>query len=95
MRGRNGQCGLEFDTSGGDAFLLPSHAPKRKEKLRSHACSIFGACGKKFQCFRLCPACLLEEPRLEDKRVDALIGEGRTADVLRNLCARVAGFRKR
>ena len=87
--GKKWECGLEFDTSGGDSFYcrpLRNGEGKKPPRMRVP----FLAYATKVAALPPMSGLSLEEPRFEDKRVNALIGQGRTADVLRNLCCRVA-----
>ena len=86
--GRKWKCGLEFDTSGGDSFYC---RPLRSDGNNSQHMRVpHLAYATKVAMLPPMSGLALEEPRFdEDKRVNALIGEGRTAEVLRNLCFRI------
>lgn len=87
--GREWECGLEFDTVGGDSFYCrPLRLEEGKNPPRMGIPLL--AYATKVAMLPPMSGLALEEPRFEDKRINALIGEGRTADVLRNLCYRVA-----
>ena len=86
--GREWKCGLEFDTSGGDSFYCrPLRLEEGKDPQRMQVPHL--AYATKVAMLPPMSGLSLEEPEHSDKRMKALIGEGRTADVLRNLCYRV------
>ena len=87
--GREWKCGLEFDTSGGDSFYCrPLRLEEGKDPQRMQVPLL--AYATKVAMLPPMSGLSLEEPEHSDKRMKALIGEGRTADVLRNLCYRVS-----
>ena len=87
--GRKWECGVEFDTGGGDSFYCrPLRLHEGKNPRRMLVPNL--AYATKVAMLPPMSGLALEEPRFdEDKRVNALIGEGRTAEVLRNLCFRI------
>ena len=88
--GRKWECGVEFDTGGGDSFYCrPLRLHEGKNPRRMLVPNL--AYATKVAMLPPMSGLALEEPRFdEDKRVNALIGEGRTAEVLRNLCFRIS-----
>ena len=88
--GREWKCGLEFDSGGGDSFYCrPLRLEEGKNPRRMLVPNL--AYANKVAMLPPMSGLALEEPRFdENKRLNALIGEGRTAEVLRNLCFRIA-----
>lgn len=88
-RGRPWQCGLEFDFANDQSFYC---RPLRVSDGKPLERMLIPPEARDVRVAFLPPMSGLAavEPRLEPGRVDVLIGEGQTAQVLRNMCHRIA-----
>jgi len=89
----NWRCGLEFDYSNEESFVCrPLRRPGYENaRIRSAKFSQIPeqAAGVKMAYLPPMSGLAASEPRWEPGRINVLMGEGRTAEVLRNLCHQV------
>ncbi|MFH1741866.1 MAG: AAA family ATPase, partial [bacterium] len=91
--GNRWECGLEFDFSNEESFVcrplrLPGHEADPVNKARF---STISPEASKVKVAYLPPMSGLaaEEPLLQEGRINVLMGQGQTAQVLRNLCYQI------
>lgn len=95
--GQTWECGFEFDYTSDEAFVcrplrLPGYEdkPVHQSKFSAVPAALENPKNRIRVCF-LPPMSGLAavEPKVEQGRIDVLLGEGQTAQILRNLCHRV------
>ncbi|MEK7408508.1 MAG: AAA family ATPase [Acidobacteriota bacterium] len=88
--GREWRCGIEFDYANEESFYcrplrLPDHPPGGRMQVPAEAAQV------KVAFLPPMSGLSAQETRLDTGAINVRIGEGRTAEVLRNLCYQVAG----
>lgn len=93
-KGQTWQCGFEFDYTSDEAFVCrPLRLPEYEDKPvhQSEFSTVPDILEKPENRVRVCflppmSGLAAVEPKVEQGRIDVLLGEGQTAQVLRNLC---------
>ena len=87
------KCGLEFDTGGGDSFYCrPLRLEEEKNPRRMRVPHL--AYATRVAMLPPMSGLTASEAELQPGRIDVLLGEGQTAQVLRNICYRICSESK-
>ena len=89
--GKEWKCGFEFDYANPESFYCRRSGPQRSmEKCPSECLFLRRQQISLLLSSHRCPGSRANETRLDDGAINVRIGEGRTAEVLRNLCYQVS-----